>query len=836
MSTYLKKKLLAKGLKVALFSLILPAFFIFTPVMPGYSLEPSAPGAVFQVALVDKMADSPVQWVAAGGGVLAYGAGQQADFALAKEPFSPISHLSFEGVISGGLIIGKYAYLSQEGLGLRMIDLEVPSHPVDLGFYPLSGSTFRLANWGNLMFVGGTSDGVQIFELSSDQQTMMGQPQAALVDRGIIPVEESITAIAADQGKLYVATAGKEIRIYDVSDPSLILEVESLPVTLPVRSLAINGSHLFVAAGTDGLHVLDLSVPGKAEPVATYPVPSESLYPAGRLVYMAAGNDGLHLLKAGPIASAIFNVQVGPSGNLVFSPDPVNVNAGDTVKWTWMSSNHSTTSGTGCTFNGPGPNTWDSTILNPPSTFSFTFNTAGSFPYFCSFHCAFGMVGTVNVTGTAPVINISIAPASVNFGNVNVGSTSDQTVTITNQANSTAALTGSVGSLAAPFSVVSGGGAFNLTPGQSATVTIRFSPTTGGAASSNLSITHNATNQTSPTTVALSGTGIVPGISISINPSSVIFGNVNVGQSINQTITITNQSSSTAALTGSVGTLSAPFSVVSGGGAFTLAPGQSVTVTVRYSPTTAGPASASLSITHNATNQTSPTNIPLSGAGVTTPLPDLIVSSISGPNLSKPGGRIAIANTITNQGTQAAGNFVVNFYLSTDQQITASDIFLGKRSVKGLAAGASSGPVSTNVTIPRSVTTDSYFIGAIVDPTNVILESDEGNNTAFDPAGINVCLSLAKAKLISPKNRGTNISATPTLTWSNVTGASTYDVQVATDSGFTNIVASMTGLTTPQWAVSPALSSGTSYFWRSRGVNLCGPGPFSATWSFKTAP
>ncbi len=207
-----------------------------------------------------------------------------------------------------------------------------------------------------------------------------------------------------------------------------------------------------------------------------------------------------------------------------------------------------------------------------------------------------------------------------------------------------------------------------------------------------------------------------------------------------------------------------------------------------------------------------------------------------GHTLSKPGGRIAIANTITNQGTQAAGNFVVNFYLSTDQQITTSDIFLGKRSVRGLAAGASSGPVSTNVTIPRSVTTASYFIGAIVDPTNVILESDEGNNTAFDPAGIKVCPSLAKPRLISPKNRGTNISTTPTLTWSNVTGASTYEVQVATDSGFTNIVASMTDLTTPQWAVSPALNSGTSYFWRTRGINLCGPGLFSTTWSFKTAP
>ena len=367
-------------------------------------------------------------------------------------------------------------------------------------------------------------------------------------------------------------------------------------------------------------------------------------------------------------------------------------------------------------------------------------------------------------------------------------------------------------------------------------VTVRFSPTAEGAAASNLSIIHNATNQTNPTSIPLIGTGLTPGIHISVNPASLNFGNVTVGQSTSQNITILNQAISTGSLTGSVGTLTGPFSIVSGGGPFILPPGQSQIVTVSFSPVVAGASFDTLIITHNATEQASPTNISLGGTGVTTPMPDLIVSSISGPHLNKPGGRIAISNTITNQGTLAAGSFVVNFYLSTDQQITTNDTFLGKRSVRGLAAGASSGPMSTNVTIPRSVTTGSYFIGAIVDPTNVILESDEGNNTASDPAGINVCLSLAKPKLLSPKNRGTNISTTPTLTWSSVTGASTYEVQVATDKGFTNIVASTTGLTTPQWAVTPALSSGTTYSWRARAVNLCGPGPFSATSSFKTAP
>ena len=687
-------------------SLILCVLGPVRPFSADISYDQSLSNPAFSITTVDKTAEFPVQWITAGEGILAYGTGRRASLALENEPFSPVSDLTFDGVISEALILGKYALLSQDSLGLRMIDLNVPSSPIDFGFYPLSGSVFHLASWGNLLFVSGVEPGIQVFEVSfPDMQSMETLP-FQLIERGTISLAESVSALVASDWKLYVST-GQEVKVLDVSDPSLPFETDSLPIALPVRSMAVSGGSLFVAAGAEGLHVVDLSVPGKTETVATYPVQSEFLYPAGRLVYLAAGNGGLHLLKAGPAAATTFDVQVAPGGRLVFSPSTANINVGDTVLWTWGGSPHSTTSGVSPVPDG----IWDSGVHNVPFTFSFTFNTAGSFPYFCSVH---HFTGTVNVTGGVPGINISITPSSVNFGNVNVGSASDQTITIMNQASSTGALTGSVDALSAPFSIVSGGGAFNLNPGQSTSVTVRFSPTAPGPASTNLSITHNATNQTSPSSISLNGTGVTP------------------------------------------------------------------------------------------------------GAGV-------VVSFISAPSQGNPGGKIAIQNTLTNQGAQTAAATTVNFYLSTDTQIDAGDIFIGKRTVKNLAAGASSGPISTMVTIPKNTATGSYFIGTIV-----------GNNTNFDPNGITICLSLSKPKLLSPKNRGTNISTTPTLTWSSVNGSSTYDVQVATDSAFTNIVASTTGLATTQWTVSPALSGATTYFWHVRGVNPCGPGPFSATGSFKT--
>jgi len=96
------------------------------------------------------------------------------------------------------------------------------------------------------------------------------------------------------------------------------------------------------------------------------------------------------------------------------------------------------------------------------------------------------------------------------------------------------------------------------------------------------------------------------------------------------------------------------------------------------------------------------------------------------------------------------------------------------------------------------------------------------------------CPTPSTPTLVSPPNGATGVSTTPTLDWSDVTGATSYDVQVCRDSGCTDVAQSQTGLTASQWTVSPALNNGTTYYWRARAVNSCGAGPWSETWSFTT--
>jgi hypothetical protein len=97
------------------------------------------------------------------------------------------------------------------------------------------------------------------------------------------------------------------------------------------------------------------------------------------------------------------------------------------------------------------------------------------------------------------------------------------------------------------------------------------------------------------------------------------------------------------------------------------------------------------------------------------------------------------------------------------------------------------------------------------------------------------CTTLAAPTLSAPANGATGVSPTAALDWTDVAGASGYEVQVATSSAFTTIVASNTALTASNWTVSPALSPNTTYYWRARAKDSCGTSAYSAAFSFTTA-
>ncbi len=96
---------------------------------------------------------------------------------------------------------------------------------------------------------------------------------------------------------------------------------------------------------------------------------------------------------------------------------------------------------------------------------------------------------------------------------------------------------------------------------------------------------------------------------------------------------------------------------------------------------------------------------------------------------------------------------------------------------------------------------------------------------------------VAAPNLISPPNGATNQSATPTLDWNDVFGTNGYRLQVSNDSLFNNIPVLDTTITPSQFTIPAGILIGnTYYYWRVRGFNVGGFGPWSVTWRFRTGP
>src|SRR3954469_9443453 len=197
-------------------------------------------------------------------------------------------------------------------------------------------------------------------------------------------------------------------------------------------------------------------------------------------------------------------------------------------------------------------------------------------------------------------------PSSLNFGNVQIGSTAKLFVTLTNAKNGTVIVNNDVIG-GAGFSVQGLPLPLSLSPGQSFTFTVLFSPQSAGPVTGSFTGLNpkNYTNVSIP----LSATGTANG-QLTVSPASVSFGNVTVGTTSSQTgkltavgtsVTITSASSSSAEF--SVSGLSLPV---------TIAAGQSVPYSVTFKPQSSGTASGTLSFASKASTVTES----LTGSGV----------------------------------------------------------------------------------------------------------------------------------------------------------------------------------------------------------------------------
>ncbi|MCX6173329.1 MAG: hypothetical protein NTZ27_01050 [Ignavibacteriales bacterium] len=88
--------------------------------------------------------------------------------------------------------------------------------------------------------------------------------------------------------------------------------------------------------------------------------------------------------------------------------------------------------------------------------------------------------------------------------------------------------------------------------------------------------------------------------------------------------------------------------------------------------------------------------------------------------------------------------------------------------------------------------------------------------------------------LYSPSNGAANVEIPTTLTWYVNTGATSYALQVSSNSSFSDYIYNQSGLTKVNQMVT-GLSNLTTYYWRVSSANIYGSSAYSSAWSFTTA-
>ena len=192
--------------------------------------------------------------------------------------------------------------------------------------------------------------------------------------------------------------------------------------------------------------------------------------------------------------------------------------------------------------------------------------------------------------GQAASAQLAVSPTLVSLGGTTTGGHLSGTATLSNVGGTTLTIN-SVVPPSAPFTATNLPS--TIAPGASITVDIAFDPTQAGAFTSAIGIDSNGGNKT----IGLSATAGTPG-RLQISSESVDYGATPVGTTATKTFTITNSGGTSVTVTKSKPPFGAAFTATTAlAEGTTIAPGDTVTETVTFTPTSLGSTSGAWEIT-----------------------------------------------------------------------------------------------------------------------------------------------------------------------------------------------------------------------------------------------
>ena len=150
--------------------------------------------------------------------------------------------------------------------------------------------------------------------------------------------------------------------------------------------------------------------------------------------------------------------------------------------------------------------------------------------------------------------------------------------------------------------------------------------------------------------------------------------------------------------------------------------------------------------------------------------PDLTVSSVSGPSAATTGGTATVSYTVNNIGAGALNSttpYDIPIILSTDTTYDSADTILNTQITGPNLASGTSQIMSSNVTIPSSLSAGTYYWIVWADGWGNVTESDELNNNNVSSSTTSITIpGGVTGDVFEPNENTTTATAISTLPFS----------------------------------------------------------------------